>query len=310
MKIGYFADGRWGALALEKLLETDVVSIAFVVLRHGSEDPTIGKIAASHDLPCFSHPNVNSSEFLSMIAEYDPDILVSMSFNQIFKSAILQVTPQGVINCHAGALPFYRGRNPLNWVLINGEESFGITVHYMDEGIDTGDIILQRHYPIAEEDDYATLLTRAEQACATILYDAVMSLHIGDAKRQKQSDIHPVGFYGSRRVAGDEWIDWKWESQRMVNFIRGIALPAPGARCMLGEQEVVFLKAKMIDKAPCYIGNPGEVVGGVKGEYMVIKTEDSTILVQEIAIVQEDGSLSVPFSPAYTIGTRFSAGEK
>ena len=75
------------------------------------------------------------------------------------------------INCHAGKLPFYRGRDILNWVLINDEKEFGITVHYMDEGIDTGDIILQRTFPITDEDSYKTLLERSYDECANILYN-------------------------------------------------------------------------------------------------------------------------------------------
>ena len=80
-----------------------------------------------------------------------------MSFNQIFKREMIDLPKYGTINCHAGKLPFYRGRNILNWALINDEKEFGITVHYMDEGIDTGDIIVQRTYPIGEEDDYGIL---------------------------------------------------------------------------------------------------------------------------------------------------------
>ena len=73
-----------------------------------------------------------------------------MSFNQIFRKDIINLTPIGIINCHAGKLPFYRGRNILNWVLINDEKEFGITVHFVDEGIDTGDIILQKTFPITD----------------------------------------------------------------------------------------------------------------------------------------------------------------
>jgi methionyl-tRNA formyltransferase len=96
-----------------------------------------------------------------------------MSFNQIFREEIMNMPPLKTINCHAGQLPFYRGRNILNWALINDEKCFGITVHYVDSGIDTGDIILQRTYPINDADNYKSLLEVAYTECANILYDAI-----------------------------------------------------------------------------------------------------------------------------------------
>ncbi|WP_197740079.1 formyltransferase family protein [Vibrio taketomensis] len=72
---------------------------------------------------------------------------------------------------------FYRGRNPLNWALINGESKFGITVHYVDEGIDTGDIVEQRLYSITQEDNYQTLLDKAINECANVLFSAILKFH-------------------------------------------------------------------------------------------------------------------------------------
>ncbi|MDR1522244.1 MAG: hypothetical protein LBS28_05280 [Streptococcaceae bacterium] len=85
---------------------------------------------------------MNSKEVINLLKKYNADLFISMSFNQIFKSEIINLPRLKTINCHAGKLPFYRSRNILNWVLINDEKEFGITVHYVDEGIDTGDIIL------------------------------------------------------------------------------------------------------------------------------------------------------------------------
>ncbi|MEA1052839.1 formyltransferase family protein [Lamprobacter modestohalophilus] len=84
---------------------------------------------------------------------------------QIFKKSTIERLDLGAINCHAGKLPFYRGRNILNWALINDEEEFGITVHSVDTGVDTGDIIRQQCFPITDADDYSTLLERAYWLC-------------------------------------------------------------------------------------------------------------------------------------------------
>src|SRR5690606_11568598 len=112
------------------------------------------------------------------------------------------------INCHAGKLPYYRGRNILNWVLINDENEFGITVHYIDDGIDTGDLILQETFPITDNDNYKTLLEVAYVECGNLLYKAINKIQEGNVKPVSQSTIHSVGFYCGIRRQGDEIINW------------------------------------------------------------------------------------------------------
>ena len=126
----------------------------------------------------------------------------------------------------------------MNWALINDEKEFGITVHYIDEGIDTGDIILQRCFPITDGDDYATLLKVSHKACADILYDAIKHIQNGDSQRIKQETIHPVGFYCGRRGDGDEIIDWNQSSRKIFNFIRAICTPGPRATAYLNGSPV------------------------------------------------------------------------
>ena len=148
MKIGYFADGPWSHKALNKILLDNRFSVKFIVARFNNPDLVLKKTAEKLGIPFRIDLNINSDHVLKELDDFKCDIFVSMSFNQIFKSKILNLTPLGIINCHAGRLPFYRGRNVLNWVLINDEKSFGVTVHYVDHGIDTGDLILQRSYKI------------------------------------------------------------------------------------------------------------------------------------------------------------------
>jgi methionyl-tRNA formyltransferase len=204
-----------------------------------------------------------------------------MSFNQIFKERIINLPRLKTINCHAGKLPFYRGRNILNWALINDEKEFGITVHYIDEGIDTGDIILQRSYPITEEDNYATLLETSFIECARVLYDALKLVQSGEVERICQTDIHPVGFYCGRRGEGDEVLNWNQNSREIFNFIRAICKPGPMATTMNGNKIVKINSARLIENAPCYINTVGQIVGKTKDGY-VVKTIDSTIEIKEI----------------------------
>ena len=281
MRIGYFADGPWSHLALEKIVRDGRFEVCFIVPRYNSQDPVLADWARKLRVDFLPIQNVNAAESHAMLERYRADLFVSMSFNQILKRSILDLPPQGFINCHAGALPFYRGRNILNWALINDAREFGVTVHYIDEGIDTGDIIHRRTAPISDSDTYKTLLDRAVVLCADVLHEALVSLVSGVIHRQPQASIHPVGFYCGRRIHGDEWIDWSWSSRRIFNFVRAITIPGPCARSVLNGHELLVRRAALIQDAIEYIGTPGEIVG-LKGDGIVVKTGDSTILLVDV----------------------------
>ena len=278
LKIGYFADGPWAHQALNKILTDDSLAVAFICARYDRPDLRLQEMAQAHDLPFITHPRINSPEFRDLMLRFDCDIFVSMSFNQIFRKELIHLPNMGTINCHAGKLPFYRGRNILNWVLINDEQEFGITAHYMDEGIDTGDVLVQKNLPISDEDNYRTVLERAYSACAEVLYIAIKQLQAGTAKAWKQSTVDSVGFYCCARQEGDEVLDWKQTSREVFNFVRALCLPGPQARTFLRGQEMRIEKVQLIPKAPNYLGIPGVVVGKNEDSF-VVKTADNTIRV-------------------------------
>lgn len=280
MKIGYFADGPWSHRALDKLLADETLEVVFICARFDNPDPVLRERASSRTIPFLVHPNINSEEFASLIAGLECDLFVSMSFNQIFRKQMITLPPLATINCHAGKLPFYRGRNILNWALINDEQEFGITVHYVDEGIDTGDIILQETYPITDADDYRSLLERAYAGCADVLYRAIQKIQTGAATRTPQVSIHPVGFYCSSRKAGDEVLNWSLSSREVFNFTRAICHPGPQARTFNNGHEVKVNRVELIENAPSYIGTPGAVLQKEEGAFLV-KTGDSFVRVVE-----------------------------
>ena len=123
LTIGYFADGPWSHRALEKLILDPTIRIAFICARHDRPDPVLKEQAEIQRIEFLTHPRINSDEFLEKIGRHGCDLFVSMSFNQIFGRRLIEHPRLQTINCHAGKLPFYRGRNVLNWALINDERS-------------------------------------------------------------------------------------------------------------------------------------------------------------------------------------------
>jgi methionyl-tRNA formyltransferase len=302
MKIGFFGDGPWALKSLEGIVGHSKWDICFIVGRNEVLDEEMKTFAEERSLPFFRHVNVNSSEFLKTACEFAADIHVSVSCDQIIKKDLLSVAPKGFINCHAGALPFYRGRSIINWALINGEKKLGVTVHYIDEGIDTGDIIVQKFATIEDDDDYGSLLQKAYPLCAEGVCEALELIETNHVVRIAQDSIHPVGFYCPRRKAGDEWIDWTWTSERIHNFVRALAKPAPGAQTMMEEQKVAIWKTELVSEAPLYFGVPGAVVGH-DASSIIVKTGDTVLRVKKMSLISQSPSDEVV--PFLQVGSRF-----
>jgi len=280
LKIGYFADGPWSHIAFEKLIQDNSIEIAFICPRRDTRDASLMDYSKRYGIDYLEDCRINTAASHELFKSYNCDLFVSMSFNQIFKKDTIQLPRLSTINCHAGKLPFYRGRNILNWALINDEKEFGITVHFIDEGIDTGDIILQRTYSISDDDNYATLLDVAHLECANVLYDAIKLLQSGNYQRIDQKSIHPVGTYFGPRGIGDELIDWNTTSRELFNFVRAISKPGPMAHTTVEGQLVKINKVALIPNAFPYKAIVGQIVG-IKGESLIVKTADTILSVEE-----------------------------
>lgn len=279
LNIGFFGDGKCGSNALNKLLggnKTDGISIKFVCIRNEGQGEEIKAIARNNAIDILKTHNVNSDEFLNRLRLYNADLFVVDSFDQIFRSELRSIPPLGVINCHSGKLPYYRGRCPIIWALINDEKEFGITVHYMDEGIDTGDIILQRTFRITDEDDLKTLSERDAAECGKIIYDAVKLIQSGETRPIHQNDIDPVGIYCGSRKPGDEIIDWSQTSREIFNFVRALCPPGPVAASYRGNDIIRVEKVREVKGSHIYKSIAGQVCGiGQYGPY--VKTGDSFV---------------------------------
>ena len=289
LNIGYFGDGPWAHKTFNKLIKDPEIKISFICARYDSKDETLKKYAKLNSIDYFKHKDVNSDEFISIIIKYKCDLFISMSFNQIFKSKIINLTKYKPINCHAGKLPFYRGRNILNWVLINDEKDFGITVHFIDKGIDTGDIILQKSFQITNQDNYKTLLEKAYVECANILYDAVLLFKKGNVKAYKQNKLHKESSYCFKRKKGDEILNWNQTSREVFNFVRAICKPGPCARTFIDKKEIKINKVELIDDASNYKSIVGTVINKTNYNFMV-KTKDSFVKVSEFEF---DGKIKI-----------------
>ncbi|HEX6640070.1 MAG TPA: methionyl-tRNA formyltransferase [Thermoanaerobaculia bacterium] len=294
MRILLFGDGPWATKCLTPLCDAGHEIVAVVLRAHPSETG-LATLAQSLGVPTLRPAQVNAAECVATIAGLRPDVNLSIAYDQIFGSAI-RATASWFLNVHAGKLPEYRGRNIINWAIINGETEIGVTVHLVDHGIDTGDILLQRILPIAWTDTYGDVLDRIIREIPSLVVESLDLIGSNQAQPRAQG---PGGTYYGGRREGDEWIDWSQSSADVYNKIRGITHPGPGARTMLGEESVIIWRAAYDPRWPRYRATPGEVVGRAPGSGAIVKTGDSTVLLQD---VQVEGRS--PEVAAWPIGVR------
>jgi len=297
LRIVLLGDGEWAARSLDALQRAGHRAVA-VVLRERPSDDSLGRAAREAGLPVRQPHDVNAVELRDWLRALEPDLLLSIAYNQILHAPVREVARHGALNLHAGKLPFYRGRNVINWALINGETEIGITAHFMDDGIDTGDIVLQRVLPIGWTDTYGTVLRRVTDALPGLAADAVALVAGGNPPRQIQRGL--TGTYFGGRGEGDEWLDWSATSATLHNKIRAITRPGPGARTALDGTPVTIWRACYDPAWPRYLATPGQIVGR-SADGVTIKTGDSTLLIQEAAVDGGDATI-----PDWPIGTRLA----
>jgi methionyl-tRNA formyltransferase len=145
---------------------------------------SIRKIAQHYNIPVHTPHNINDEAFLNQLRQLEPDVVVSAAAPQIFRKGILSLPKQGCINVHSALLPKYRGMLPSFWVLANGETETGVTVHYMDEKLDNGEILLQRRVPIAPDETQHSLLMKTKTLGAELVLEVLEQMENGAVNPQ------------------------------------------------------------------------------------------------------------------------------
>ncbi len=224
------------------------------LLRHGfdvcavfthKDDPgenlwfeSVAELAASKGIPVFAPDDINHPLWVRRIKQMQPDILFSFYYRKMVKPEVLEIPPAGCLNLHGSLLPRYRGRCPINWVLIHGEKETGVTLHHMTAKPDAGDIVGQKKIAIADDDTAKSLFAKAEKATVELLDDVLPRVLKGTARRVAQ-DESKATYFGGRRPE-DGQIDWTQNAKDIRNLVRAVARPYPGAFSFVGDRKCLF----------------------------------------------------------------------
>jgi UDP-4-amino-4-deoxy-L-arabinose formyltransferase/UDP-glucuronic acid dehydrogenase (UDP-4-keto-hexauronic acid decarboxylating) len=219
---------------------------------------SVAELAASHGIPVFAPEDINHPMWIDRIRSLEPDVLFSFYYRKMVKKPILDIPKAGCLNLHGSLLPAYRGRCPVNWVLVNGETETGVTLHYMTPRPDDGDIVAQAKVAIEESDTALTLHQKSAEAAATMLDEILPKLADGSAPREPQDDSK-ASYYGGRGPSDGE-IDWTKSADAVRNLVRAVTRPYPGAFSYLGDKRCTFWQVSVTSCERKDV-KPGTVIG-------------------------------------------------
>jgi len=220
--------------------------------------PSVAKLAAEHRLPVFTPGKITRREHSELINQaLRPAVIFSFYYRQMLPLWLLESAPRGAFNLHGSYLPKYRGRAPVNWAVLKGENSTGATLHHMVEAPDAGDIVDQEAVPIGPDDTAIEVMRRVRYAGVAVLDRQLASILGGCAPRSPQ-DPAQATYFGGRRPE-DGRIDWHAPAQSVHNLVRAVTHPFPGAFSdeILPGQRVFVWRTRILERNS---GTPGEVI--------------------------------------------------
>jgi methionyl-tRNA formyltransferase len=243
------------------------------------QSPPVKEFAREAQLPVYQPKTLKESpvrELLKGMPELD--FVFVVAYGKKIPDEVLNLPRYGCINLHPSLLPKYRGGAPMRRALFNGESETGVTTMYLDQGWDTGDIILQQRIPLPRDMDYGQLSGLLAEKGASLLLQTVREILAGTAPRKPQDDSQATHL--PLLKAEEEWIDWSLPAEKIHHRIRGLA-PTPGARSLFRNKPVKILKATPVEDSDTS-GDPGAVVSATKSEGLIVATGSGQIELQRV----------------------------
>ncbi len=286
MKIAYFGHRMIAHRPLEALIERgkDVVGIVAHPLEFEPADrpwaDAVRGLADRTGIP-LEMPGTVDEGLLSRFGAWGVELGIVVGYLSILKTPLLDMPDRGFINVHAGLLPRYRGRAPLSWAIMNGEPEAGLTVHFIDEGVDSGPVIAQRAYAIGENETAGALYERIQDHIPDLLLDVVDRFERGGVRGTPQDEERAMTFPSIRPEHAR--IEWSQPSRRIHDQIRALARPYPGAWTTYRGKKMTIWRARPldVDLPTCF---PGTVINRRPGRGIVVSTGNGYLLVEEAEV--------------------------
>ncbi len=259
MRVVVFAYNEIGYVCLEELVDFGA-DVLCLFTHHDDPGENIWfrrpvAIAEERGIPVYTPESLRDDSWAELLKSLSPDYIFSFYYRNMIPKKILDTAKIGAFNLHGSLLPKFRGRAPVNWVLVAGEKKTGVTLHYMLEKPDAGDIIAQRECEITFEDTAYTLFMKMADAARVVMREVLPQLRDGTFTRVPQ--VGESSYFGGRKPE-DGLIHWEKDAASIYNLTRAVTHPYPGAFTYLDGKKLYIWKAYPDENGR--LGRPGEVI--------------------------------------------------
>lgn len=274
MRILFIGGTKRGYLTLKSLLENSFNVVGIISLKQDEHEKErfekhIQEIAKKFRVPLYETKWLKNQNYAQLIEkEIKPDVALVIGCRILIKKEIYTIPQLGTLAVHDSLLPNYRGFSPLNWAIINGETETGVTLFYLSELMDGGDIFLQKKILIDKDDTAPQVYDKVCQATVDLTLESLNLLKHGNKIRIKQS--YEIGSFSCSRNPNDGLIDWNKSTIEIYNLIRALTFPYPGAFTFYELKKITILMAKPID-------NPFDCCGRIPGRVINVSTDEGYI---------------------------------
>jgi len=290
MKIVLFAHQNWGVEIIKELSHSKhEIQFVFTHPLDMDKHETVWYNSVKNECDKLSikvvEKNSVNDDDSETIKKLNPDLILSIGWRRLLPKSIFKIPKFGTVNLHDSLIPFYRGFAPINWAIINGENETGITTHFIDEGIDTGNIILQKKIMIDFKDNAFEVYQKLLKLSPQLIIETLQLIEHGKIKPNKQKNSED-GFFCSRRFPNDGKINWHLDRISVYNLIRALCDPYPNAFFNYNDKKIFIKKAELSKED--FRGPPGRITaisdGGITVTCGTNHKENQGLVITEISV--------------------------
>ncbi len=311
MKIVFLGTPQIAVPSLQYFIEKQNIEVLAVITQPDRPSgrgkkltpPPVKVLAQENNLDVYQPLSIKKDEeLISKLKDMHADVFITVAFGQILSQEVLDIPRLGVINLHASLLPKYRGPNPIQWAIINGDKVTGVTTMLSTIGVDEGPMLIKKEIEIDNNMNSEQLAQEISTIGPQVLYDSIIGLNNKSITPEPQ--VHENATYAKKLKKDDSAINWTEDSITIHNKIRGMH-PWPGTYTLIGDLKVKIIESEVKNKENVKNADPGEIVGIIKSG-VEVATGDSILVVKQV----HPPGKKVMDAASWCNGARINTGDK